>query len=456
MKHGWRLAARNLGRNRRRNLATGASIALGFCGLVLIGGYAVRVERFLRTNTVYLQQVGHLAIYRDGGLERGVAQPARFALSADDQRRITSVLSGAPEVELVGRHLIGMGLAGNGCTTVPFSALGVEPEVQARVLAHPEVQAASPELARPLRGELLARYPNVAGAAALSAGLAELLGKTRIHDELVASPPNGSAALAPDCAVRGAGARADVDANVQLAALTWAGTMSAVDVEVVNLFHTPLAETEDGTLVTSLATLQQLYATDAVSYLSVYLHDARDAHRLAGRLEQAIDAAGVPVRVYPFDDERVGPYYAGTMPFLTSLVGFIGLLVAAVVVLSIVNAMTLSMLERTRELGMLRALGFSRGQVLGLCLREATLLAVVAVGVGLALALTIATIINHSGARFSPPGVPGSILFLLTPTPALCAALATLIVPLAAGAAWLAVRKKTRASVVGLLHEQVS
>ncbi|MCC7074571.1 MAG: ABC transporter permease [Deltaproteobacteria bacterium] len=455
MNHAWQLALKNLRRNRRRNVATAVSIALGFGGLVLIGGYAVRVERFLRTNTVYLQQTGHLSIYKEGGLERGTAQPATYALSAEEQQVIATVLSARPEVEFFGRHLVGMGLAGNGCTTLPFAALGVEPGVQARALTHPEVLLASPELSRPVKGELIARYPAVEGAVALSAGLAELLGKTRVHDEVPAAAAQAEVVL-PDCTTKeGRGALAH-DANVQLAGLTWSGSMSAVDTEVVNVFHTPLAETDDGTVVASLQTLQSLYDTDAISYLSVYLRDARDTSRMRGIIEDAIRAAGVPVRAYTFDDERVGPYYAGTMPFLSSLVGFIGLLVAAVVVLSIVNAMTLSILERTRELGMLRALGFNRRQVLGLCLREAALLTALAVGVGLLIALCVAAMVNNGNVRFSPPGVPGTIQFMLTPTPALCAALAAFIVPLSVAAAWLAVRRTTRAGIVSLLSSHSS
>lgn len=455
MRHSWQLALKNLRRNRRRNLATAVSIALGFCGLVLIGGYAVRVERFLRTNTVYLQQTGHLAIYKEGGLERGTAQPAKFALSAEEQQAIAAALAKHPEVEFFGRHLVGMGLAGNGCKTLPFAALGVEPGVQARALTHPEVLQASPELSRPVKGELIARYPAVEGAVALSAGLAELLGKTRIHDEVPAAAVPAELVL-PDCSTQAGRDALANDANVQLAGLTWSGSMSAVDTEVVNVFHTPLAETDDGTVVASLQTLQSLYDTDAISYLSVYLKDARDAQRMRGVVEDSLRAAKVPVRVYTFDDERVGPYYAGTMPFLSSLVGFIGLLVAAVVVLSILNAMTLSILERTRELGMLRALGFNRGQVLGLCLREAALLAAVAVGVGLALALGVSALVNGANLRFSPPGVPGTIQFMLTPTPALCVALAALILPLSVVAAWLAVRRTTRAAIVGLLSSHSS
>ena len=68
MERAWTVAARNLKRNRRRNLATVAAVALGFAGLIMIGGYGNRVEHFLRTNAVYLQHSGHVTVYDKGGL----------------------------------------------------------------------------------------------------------------------------------------------------------------------------------------------------------------------------------------------------------------------------------------------------------------------------------------------------------------------------------------------------
>jgi putative ABC transport system permease protein len=447
MRHAWRVAARNLSRNRRRNLATAVAIALGTTGLLLLGGYAVRIERFLRTNTVYLQRTGHLVIYKQGGLEGGAAQPAKFALSADEQRVALEVLRATPGVELVGRQLRGMGLAGNGCKTVPFVALGVEPALEARLLRHPEVLAASPELARPVAGRDLSAYPQVSGAAAMSAGLYRLLGKVKVHDQL----DSGAPAIAPDCHGADVKRQLAADANVQLAGMTWGGTLSAVDAEVVSVFHTPLAETEDSTVLVSLETLQQLYDTDGVSALAVFLTDAADTPRLRGQLQQALRARGLAVDVFPFDDERVGPYYAGTLPMLHTLVGFIGLLVAAVVLLSVLNAMTLSVLERTRELGTFRALGFTRGELVALYVREAVLLALGSVGAGLGAGLAVAFGVNLANVRFRPPGVSDTIQLLLTPTPLLCVALVALLVPLAAFATWLAVRRRVATPLVHLL-----
>jgi len=345
-----------------------------------------------------------------------------------------------------------MGLAGNGCKSVPFEGVGVEPQAQARILDHPVVHATSPDLGRPHTGRMLAAAADVPGAIGMSAGLARLLGKPKVHDQIT-----GSAPLAmPDCASPGVAAQLAADANVQLAAQSWTGSLSAVDGEIVNLFDTPLAESQETMILAPLATLQQLFDTDAVTRVAVWLHRDEDAAAFARDLSERLRAAGLAAEVRTWDDDRVSPYYTGTMAMLGSVVGFITLLVGTVVALSVLNAMTLTILERTRELGTLRALGFTRRTLAGLFVREAVLLGTLAAASGLALGLAAAACVNHADIRLNPPGIPGTIQLLVHPGPALCATLAAVLLPVVAAVTWLAVRRRTRESVVVLLTDAAS
>jgi putative ABC transport system permease protein len=58
-----------------------------------------------------------------------------------------------------------------------------------------------------------------------------------------------------------------------------------------------------------------------------------------------------------------------------------------VAVLGVVNTMSMAVLERTREIGLLRAIGWRRQRVLGLLLSESVLLTTVGCAVGIALAI---------------------------------------------------------------------
>ncbi len=441
----WKIAVRNLARNRRRNVATGLAIALGYAGMLVLGGYATRIERLLRTSTVYLQHAGHLAIYREHGLERAAAKPAAYSFSPDEQRTIAALLAADRRVEFWGRYLHGGGLAGNGCKSFPFRALGVELDVERRILAHAEVRRWTPELGRPLAGVSLPDAPGVEGATALSSGLASLLQKR----PSAAAP--GAAPAPLDCSAPDAAARIAAEPTIQLAGPTFDGALSASDAQVVGVFRAPTPEEDKSTLVGDLATLQRLYDTDRVTSVGVFLGDRRDTPVVARDLEAKLVAAGIHATVYRYDDPDANPFYVGSMGFIGALVGFIGFLVAAVATLSVLNAMTLAIVERTRELGTFRALGFTRRQLLGVFVREASALTALGILVGLALGLGAAWVVNGANVRFSPPGIAGSIQLVILPSPVLCAGLAALYFPLSLAATWIAVRRRVRERVVNLL-----
>lgn len=447
MTGGWRLAARNLGRNRRRNLATGLAVACGFAGLALLGGYVTRVEAFLRTNAVYLQNGGHIVLYQTEGLDKALARPSRYSLTPAVQSSIRAAAAADRRIAFVAAYLKGMGLAGNGCRSVPFFALGIDPDAQRRILTDPQVATFSSELATPVRGRHLFEYPQLEGRIGLAAGLAALLGKTRVHDD-VGTPPRLSPL--PDCASGDAAAIAS-DASVQLAGMTFDGSVTAMDADVVNIFHTPSADTEDQVILATLPALQRLYDTDAVTYMAAFLKDFRDTDVVARDLQARFRAAGQPVAVYQFSDERVNPYYTGSMAFIESMAGFIIIIVGAVVLLGVMNSTTLTVYERSRELGTLRALGYTKAQVAGLVIREVALLAALGVVLGLGLAHAVAATVSAAGVTIQPPGVPGAMRVVITPGVRVSVMLAAALVPLALLVAWVVVRRRLRERTSDLL-----
>jgi putative ABC transport system permease protein len=422
---GWKLALRNLARHRRRNLVTGAAIALGYAGLVLLVGYAIRVERLIRTSSVYLQHRGHLAVYAKGGLVRAQARPSEYALAPGAQERIVAALRDDPRVERVGRFLQGTGLAGNGTQSYPFRALGVELELERWIVTHPDVVGHVSDVLRPRAGRHLADAADAESPVAIA---------TRLQRFLQVGP-------------------GDAEPFVQLAGRTHDGSFGATDAQVVGVFQGTSTEDDKSGLVAGLGTLQALYDTDRATYVAAFLRDHREAHAVAREVEARLARAGLAVSVYPFDDRTANPYYAGTMGFLASLVGFIVILVANVVALSVLNAMTLAALERTREMGTFRALGFTRRQLTALFLREAAALTALAIGAGAVAALAVAGAVNLSDLRFEPPGVGGKIQLLITPNLAAFAAPAALLLALSLAATWIAVRRKARTRVSALIAE---
>lgn len=448
MKGAWTLALRGLRRNRRRTLATGLAIALGFGGLLLLTGYLVRVDRYLRTVAIFVQHTGHLSVYEQDGLELHHVDPIAHSLDPQQQARLVEALADEPGVERVVPYLLGTGLIGNGCKSVPFLARGVDPALERWVREHPTVRAVAPELSRPLQGQALAEADALPSPVVLSQGLARALGKTRVHQQIADDEPP---AFIEDCEADDVLERLAADANVQLAANTDDGSFYALDGEVVGHDSTGRTETENNSVLLPLSTLQELYDTERITYLAVFLDDPSDVARRAAQLQARLREQGLPVSVYAYDDGAVSPYYVGAAGFLRVMAGFIAIVVFAVVSLSILNTMTLGIIERTRELATLRAIGFTRRQALGLFVREGVLLTAPALAIGALAALGIAALVATQDIRTTPPGVPGSMQLLITPTPALALALALVILLLATIATVVATRSRTRRTIVNLL-----
>lgn len=444
MTGGWRLAVRNLRRNRRRNLSTGLAIALGYAAVVMLGGYAHFIDGLLGTGSVYLQGMGHVSVHRPGGLARAVAKPSGYSFSPDEQREIAALLAADPRVEFAGRYLRAGGLVGNGCKSASFLATGGEPSVERRILGHAEVRRWTPDHGRPVDGLPLFDAPEEEGLppVALAFGLATTIQKRAARGQVPA------AANPLDCASPEA---VREDPIVQLAAIDFEGGFSALDARVSTIYRAPSYDEDNRALRTGLGTLQRLLATDRVTSFSVFLHDRRDAAAVARDLAARLDAAGIAAEVHRFDDPAANAYYVGTMEMVRAVVGFIGILVVAVATLSVLNAMTLTILERTRELATFRSLGFTRAQVVGLFLREAAVLTALGVAAGLALGLAAAGAVSGADVRFHPPGMAGGVRLLIVPDPAVCVAAAAAYFPLALAATWLAVRRQVGRSVATLL-----
>src|SRR6266508_2349524 len=91
-------------------------------------------------------------------------------------------------------------------------------------------------------------------------------------------------------------------------------------------------------------------------------------------------------------EERAEPVRQGVGNLRVALVGFaaVGLVVGSFIIF---NTFAILIAQRTRELGLLRALGASRAQVLGSVVLEAAIVGVVAAGLGLAAGVGLASLL---------------------------------------------------------------
>jgi putative ABC transport system permease protein len=126
-------------------------------------------------------------------------------------------------------------------------------------------------------------------------------------------------------------------------------------------------------------------------------------------------------------------------PFIRTMVG-IGIVISFLVVLLNMHTMVM---ERTREIGILKALGFCRLDVVKMLLGEMLVLTVLGSGLGIAITFLTQAILKHTN--------PG-LLILLTPGWVFTSILLALV-GAAAGAAFPALRAASYDPVVALAYE---
>ncbi|MFL6630220.1 MAG: FtsX-like permease family protein [Vitreoscilla sp.] len=126
--------------------------------------------------------------------------------------------------------------------------------------------------------------------------------------------------------------------------------------------------------------------------LRIALRD-RDADRPAlAAITQALARAGIAPRG-AITARRFAAAQGGHVAILVAALGFIALLMAVVGLLGLASALSVATAERTREFGVLRALGASRGLALRVVLAEGAVIGVASWAAAVVLALPLSAVV---------------------------------------------------------------
>jgi putative ABC transport system permease protein len=144
-----------------------------------------------------------------------------------------------------------------------------------------------------------------------------------------------------------------------------------------------------GTLVLPLSALADRQYYDTVTVVAA---DGAAAVEYADRVEEAVNRRREVVAVTTNEDIQENiEQFTSTLNLALLGIGSISLIVASVAIL---NIMLMSTIERRGEIGLLRAVGVRRGEVLRMILAEAALLGLLGAGFGAAVSLGVGLLIN--------------------------------------------------------------
>jgi putative ABC transport system permease protein len=115
---------------------------------------------------------------------------------------------------------------------------------------------------------------------------------------------------------------------------------------------------------------------------------------------------------------KLADFYNKTVALFSRQMGVVKSIIALIIILSISNTMTMSVMERTVEIGTAMALGVRRQRIMGLFLIEGLLLGVIGGLCGVGLGYLLASLISYIGIPMPPaPGMSRGFIASILVTP---------------------------------------
>jgi len=360
-----RLSIRNLTRNVNRSLVACLTVAGGVIAFLLAGGFINWVFHDMREATIH-SQLGHIQIVRPGYFEKGIADPYAFLLPASSPE--LKLLEENPDITSVTPRLAFSGLVSREETTVPFIGEGIDPAKEAPISTRISI----------IDGRNLGDLKNP--EVILGEGLAKSLG-----------------AIPGD--------------SIVLLATSAKGSASAVELRVVGTFATIYKDYDDTALRVPITFARKLMRVNGSTSWVALLKDTQYTVRVEEALASKMSKADY--QIVPWT--KLADFYNKTVALFSKQVDVMKFIIGLIIILTISNTQTMSVMERTTEIGTSLAIGLRNSEVMRLFLVEGILIGIAGGFFGVVLGFGLAEAISAIGIPMPPPpgmarGYTGQIL----------------------------------------------
>ncbi|HEY1580960.1 MAG TPA: ABC transporter permease [Terracidiphilus sp.] len=368
------LAFRNVFRNRRRTIMTLLMVGGGVAGLLLVGGFFAFMFRGLRESTIR-NGLGHIQIFNAEHFRRDEVHVLDTGIS--DWEKVASNVRSADHVRGVAPRIEFYGMLSNGVKSSVFMGSAVDPDAE-------RAMGFSPRLAS---GRDLAQSSNGEVEALVGTGVARSM-SVKVGDGLT------------------------------ILAVTADGALNGIDVQIVGIVNTGFKDLDDRYLRITLPSAQRLLQSDRVTNLVVGLDKTENTDAVAAAFTPRLHGLSQEMTMKKWID--LAAYYKQVRTLFSGIFLFLGIIVFFMVLMASVNTLLMAMMERTREIGTMLAMGTPRPWIVALFMVEATLTGVLGAVVGVVVGNLLGIALNASGLHLPPPpGLSTEMAFRVLHVPAL-------------------------------------
>lgn len=409
-----KLAIRNLFRNRRRTLSTLCAIVVGMVGILLFGGYNQSIKYSLQT--AFVRDMGHLQIQQKDYMLQGTSNPAKYSMT--HYQYIMKTLASDPVLKpmLVASTpvLVMTGIASHYSAGTSRSVLIYGSEVAGQKLLNKWDEYSLGDLLDK-RKTLSATIPD---AALIGSGLAQQLQLCGRGPVSSCRPPSRakherpSGAIPADLALLSAASQkahgTDKGAHLELLAVSTGGAPNIARVKVAGIQPQPARELDNSFVAIHLKQAQQLlfgFGEPGVTAIILQLHSTAQLAAARERLQHLFDTTLKTQNLTVYDFSELQPLYSQILIMFGKIFSFLLVLILCLALFTVGNTMSMAVIERTVEIGTLRAIGLKQRDIQWLFLCEGIWLGIIGSLIGIIIAIISSYMINHSGLTWQPPGV---------------------------------------------------
>lgn len=352
-----RMAIRDLGRNRRRTFFSALALGMGLALLILIAS-VYRGEMRDSLNTSIKLQTGHLQLRANGYDETKSSLSWKNLIENPEQ--VATQIARLSQVKTATPRLYASGIIGTGDQTAGVRVVGVDPPSPAN---------------DPFREGLLS------GTFLQSDDRNGILVGSTLADKL----------------------RLKAGDNVDLLINTSNGDVNEQAFTIRGTFTTHTPGFDEGTILMPLAKAQTITSTDNhASIIFILLKNIDETIPVS----KAITSSTYMVKTYL----QLNELLVQTEQLANGFMLVIYLIVLAVSATVIVNTFIMSVYERTREIGILTAIGMKASRVLAMFFAESSILGVGGIAIGLILGGIAAFFIQRYGIYVGNIGATGIMI----------------------------------------------
>ena len=405
------IACRNLFRNHRRSLFTILAIGFGFAGVTLFSGFVHYISSSLRDMQIYGRAGGHLTVLKKNWNAPGaIEEEASF--TDEETALIEKVLAEDPNVVAVSPGTGLSAILSNGEASSICYGFGISPSTVERIR----------NTARGLLGEFR-YYEGDPLSDEKSYGIGISRGLRRALDLKLGD-------------------------SVVLAGPTADGQFNAVDCEVLQIFETT-GDQSDRSLLVPIEHVRRLRNSYGAQQFGVLLREGVSLPDMRKQLTDRLAAEGIQVEIFTW--EEMSHFYRRVRDMFNVINRFNLVIVLVIAGMSVINTIGMAVMERTREIGTLRALGLKPRGVLVLFALESALIGLCGTGLGVLLLLAGWLGMDIAKPTWIPPQINVEVPLQVHLVPEYIVLCAVGVVTLAVLAALIASRRAARMEVVDAL-----